>query len=56
MQNRAAFHAQYSYAANRPRLVDVIEGLADAPPAMSAEFSRLIDALQGARAEAGAAG
>lgn len=45
MRNRAMFRRQYSYAANRPRLVELIEGLVDAPPAVPGEFSRLIDAL-----------
>ncbi len=40
--NRARFCEQYSYAANRSRLMDVIEGLDGAPPAVPREFSRLI--------------
>ena len=42
IRNRATFCEQYSYAANRSRLVDVIESLYDAPPAVPEEFSRLV--------------
>jgi glycosyltransferase involved in cell wall biosynthesis len=45
LRNRANYREQYSYAANRSKLVDVIEGLSDAPPAVPGEFSRLITAF-----------
>jgi glycosyltransferase involved in cell wall biosynthesis len=45
-RNRAIFREQYSYNANRQRLVDLIEGLVEAPPAVPAEFSRLVSAFQ----------
>ena len=46
VRNRAKFCEQYSYAANRSRLVDVIKSLYDAPPAVPGEFSRLITAFR----------
>jgi hypothetical protein len=45
LRNRANYREQYSYAANRSKLVDVIEGLCDSPPAVPDEFSRLITAF-----------
>ncbi len=36
------FCERYSYAANRSRLIDLIEGLRDAPPTLPEEFSRLV--------------
>ena len=42
IRNRVKFFEQYSYAANRSKLIDVIEGFYDAPPAVPREFSRLI--------------
>ena len=42
IRNRAKFCEQYSYAANRTKLLDVIESLSDAPPPVPPEFSRLV--------------
>ena len=45
IRNRAILCEQYSYVANRSRLMDVIEGLYGAPPTVPGEFSRLITAF-----------
>ncbi len=47
LRNRAVFHEQYSYAAIRPRLVEIIERLLAAPPAVPPEFSRLVEGFDG---------
>lgn len=45
LRNRSIFLEEYSYAANRAKLIDTIENLSGSPPELPAEFSRLVTAL-----------